>query len=348
MDQSSLCLPILTNSKQQKSDLSTALAADAECLSRFIRTKNADGLCKFLIPSADPYYIRLCLLLLRTIKHRARFSLRILYEGAISALSKDETSQLKAEINAKNVELLTETPSLSRRLVQAYQISVEAILLLPCALMPDDKVKFDRACNGTQVQHFKIGYLGGLRTEKGQDQLPKIVTQLAMRLKERNPDFSASVLYQTHRKRRLRVRNLRFDLKMLKASISAWRQGNPVKLVKLEATLSEAQFKEILQTVDLLLIPYNLDAYAHRGSGLIIDGVLAQKPIVATRGLGMADLLAFGSALDAASASEFAEKIIQLMQNYDQFKQHTGLARKAVLQQLTASQDYLQHFASAD
>ena len=42
--------------------------------------------------------------------------------------------------------------------------------------------------------------------------------------------------------------------------------------------------------VDILLIPYDLKAYQCRGSGMIIDGVLAKKPIIYTDGIGMEEL----------------------------------------------------------
>ena len=90
--------------------------------------------------------------------------------------------------------------------------------------------------------------------------------------------------------------------------------------------MSKESFRKLLTDVDILLLPYDTKRYRYSGSGIIMDGVFALKPIVHSRGMAMQELLSHGNAESATSDREFAENILKIASNYDLYKQSTGAA----------------------
>ena len=105
----------------------------------------------------------------------------------------------------------------------------------------------------------------------------------------------------------------------------------------LDAKLSDQAFVDAVYGVDILLIPYDLKAYQCRGSGMIIDGVLAKKPIIYTDGIGMEEFLRFGNAETATNILEFAPKIMKVVQNFPAYLKNANLAHKAMSLQIKKS-----------
>ena len=88
-------------------------------------------------------------------------------------------------------------------------------------------------------------------------------------------------------------------------------------------------------------MPYEVGSYRFKGSGIIVDGILAQKPIVYTQGIGMSEFLDFGNAEAAAQLSDFAPKIMKILLNLDVYRNNTALALDALCAQIQKTSNFL-------
>ena len=88
-----------------------------------------------------------------------------------------------------------------------------------------------------------------------------------------------------------------------------------------KTNLSQEDFLATLMSVDLLLVPYRLNDYRHRGSGIILDGVAARKPIVYTKGMGMSEFLTHGNAEAALEdPKDYADKVMRILSDIEAYK----------------------------
>lgn len=298
-----------------------------------------------VIPTAAAHDIRVCLLLLERAPKIARFCLRILCEDILEPLNETELSALRQHIASGSVWLTTETASLSRRLAAHHGLTATDDFVLPCTVLPDDPLPPETAETFNMpagARRIRVGYLGGLRREKGFWLIPRIIGQLSALLRRSAPDIQVEVLIAQHNRKRRRIGRLWFDFCLWRSS-RGW-QGNRrgVTVTRTPAIQTSAEFKALLASTDLLLLPYNLARYRFRGSGVILDGVLAQKPFVYTDGIGMDDLLSFGNAEPAVSAQEFAASILKIVRQAEGYQSSAAAARKAVIERFGHTAQMLQ------
>lgn len=300
-----------------------------------------------VIPTAGAHDIRVCLLLLERAPKIARFCLRILSEDILEPLNETELSALRQHIASGSVRLTTETASLSRRLAAHHGLTATDDFVLPCTVLPDDPLAPETAETFDMpdgARRIRVGYLGGLRREKGFWRIPGIIGQLSALLRRSAPDIQVEVLIAQHNRKRRRIGHLWFDFCLWRSS-RGW-QGNRrgVTVTRTPAIQTPSEFKALLASTDLLLLPYDLARYRFRGSGVILDGVLAQKPFVYTDGIGMDDLLSFGNAEPAVSAQEFATSILKIIRQAQDYQSSAAAARKAVMERFRHTAQMLQRF----
>jgi len=103
--------------------------------------------------------------------------------------------------------------------------------------------------------------------------------------------------------------------------------GNRLSLSFRTTNLSKKDFLATLMSIDVLLVPYCLDDYRHRGSGIILDGVAAEKPIVYTKGMGMTELLIHGNAEAALeSPKDYADNVVMVLSDIENYRSGTKQA----------------------
>lgn len=202
------------------------------------------------------------------------------------------------QLTAK-VKLFTETEELAAYFRDQYALSVGAGFLLPCSLgflgLGTGGGRSDGVC--------RVGVFGAPRQEKGSERIASIAHAVAERLEQSavktvefivqgsTDDFSEQGFY----------RNLKGFMNFKGVSVSI-----------VSDRLSPAEFVMLFKSVDVVLLPYDVDVYRLQGSGVIQDAVVALKPMILTRGMAMSELTRHGNSIHAVTDEEFAEAILAI------------------------------------
>jgi len=81
------------------------------------------------------------------------------------------------------------------------------------------------------------------------------------------------------------------------------------------ARMAQVEIDEMYSRADIIIMPYDSDTYALRGSAVYQEGMAIGRLFVCSAGLGMSDLVKrYGNGLLADSDREFSEKVVQLAQ----------------------------------
>jgi hypothetical protein len=153
-------------------------------------------------------------------------------------------------------------------------------------------------------------------------------------LHRKRPETNVQFIMQGHRHRKKFLNNWNYDFQMLKTLLPTMHLAKLVKVEKVDGYMSQEQFLEIMQSVDLLIVPYDAKRYQYRGSGVVVDGVLALKPIVYSEGMGAKEFLNFGNAESAQNAKSFARKTVQIIDNIADYKAATVRARDHLMKRI--------------
>ena len=318
-----------------------AIDSDVYALERIFKERNGSGKLFVIIPTTDEHDFRVCLKLLKRNPNIATFSLRVLVYHKIDNLSDDERADLAKLINTESIILLTETVSLAKLLKDKYNLPAINSFLLPCTINANKSIHSPKERVVVKAQnHLKIGYLGGFRREKGASKLPEILTGLKNLINRSDSKFSIEFIMQKA-KYKSRFKLAIFNFKLMRSLRNKDKPDREIKLTILDEELSPAQFMNSVESVDLLLIPYDLEKYRARGSGIIIDGVLAEKPIVYTEGIGMDEFLNFGNAEAASQLSDFAPNIMKILLNLQPYRNNAKLAQTALCARIQETSNFL-------
>jgi len=332
---------VLSTREDRKNQPYAAINNDVYALKKIFEERNGSGKLFVIIPTTDEHDFRVCLKLLKGNPNLATFSLRVLVYHKIDNLSDDERADLAKLVNTESIVLLTETVSLAKLLKDKYNLPAINSFLLPCTISANKSVNSPKKREAVQAQnHLKIGYLGGFRREKGASKLPEILTGLKNLVNQSDSKFSIEFIMQKA-KYKSRFKLAIFNFKLMRSLRNTVKPDREIKLTILDEELSPDLFINSIESVDLLLIPYDEEKYRARGSGIIIDGVLAEKPIVYTEGIGMNEFLNFGNAEAATQLSDFAPNIIKILLNLKPYRNNAKLARNALCAQIQKTSNFL-------
>ena len=167
--------------------------------------------------------------------------------------------------------------------------------------------------NGRPLQ---VVFPGGARAEKGFVLSLDAISQLRS-----DPRFEIS----------LRVRLDTVSGPRLKAAYDAFDPGG-VRI--LDGDLSDAQFIDMLREADIVVIPYHVEAFRRRTSGILVDAMLLGKPVVVLRDTWLADVVELdGLGVCAEPTAEgIAGAVRQIATKHDRFLANIEKARAAYLQ----------------
>jgi len=228
---------------------------------------------------------------------------------------------------------------LSARLRDRYGLSAKPDFLLPCLAFPDDEIAAPADDRNKTV--YRVGYLGGLRKEKGAGLIPKILSAILDVMAANKDSMEIQFVMQDHRTK-FRLKNIMYDFRLFYSRFGAFRRtAGRITIRKLPGYLTNEQFLEAIRSMDILIVPYDLKAYQFRGSGIIADGVLNLKPAVYTKGIGMSNFLEYGNGEAASSARQFAEAAVSVIKNLQVYKSKSLSARSAMLAQLQETSNFL-------
>jgi len=284
-----------------------------------------------LYVTAQTHDLRVALRLVSRVPLSQKVYMRVLLDREIAQLTDDERVALKVAVEAGRIVLLTETDSLAKFFLARYGLTFhETALCLPCSVFPGQTVNFPYVPRPMK-RRFRVGCLGGWRAEKGVETLPQFIRDLRDALDAEHDAPKVELIIQKRPTRK----SFKGIKKSIKRDYQFWRSvgfplpGKRLSLSFRTTNLSKDEFLATLMSVDLLVVPYRLEEYRHRGSGIVLDGVAARKPIVYTRGMGMSEFLTHGNA-EAASEDpkDYAGKVVKILSNIEIYR--TGADQAAV------------------
>jgi glycosyltransferase involved in cell wall biosynthesis len=241
--------------------------------------------------------------------------------------------QLRECIRTGQIVLLTETSDMSSLLKEELGFDVQDCLVLPCLVYTASQLAWQKP-----TSRLRVGFVGGLRAEKGYHLLPKILISFAKALQASSLAGRVEFSIQKHRSKSMRARWIKYHVIF---SYLAVRLVPQIKFVQLKPYLSDKEFVTAMSEMDVLLLPYQLPTYKGRGSGIVLDGVMLGKPIVYTDGIGMSDLLSLGNAEAARNPSDFSEKLLKVLSNKEEYHASSVLARKVLTANFAKAAAYL-------
>ncbi|MBO6920098.1 MAG: hypothetical protein JJ858_16845 [Rhizobiaceae bacterium] len=271
---------------------------------------------------------------------RFKFYLRILIPSSIKLLAAGEKDILRKSIHDGTIVLLTETDSLARAFEKDEGLSNAQTLLLPCTFSSDDF--YDEDGEKEKPQHlFRIGHMGSIRKDKGFTNVPTILSALSKELKTQQPNYRVEYKLGTIWQKIHKPWVLKFETRLLVRSFINKIKGIALDVVRLPIMHNLTDFASLFDEVDIIILPYDQKRYLNSGSGIIIDAVMRGKPIVYMKGMGMAEFLHCENAEPAVTPHEFAQKLVMVMRNFEQYSHGARDARKKLQQRLKQSSELL-------
>lgn len=209
--------------------------------------------------------------------------------------------RLRAALAAlpSNVKLFTETEEMASYFRKVYKLNIVGGLFMPCSFVFSDFIVHRQSASNT----FRVGVLGAPRVEKGSRRVVPIVREVA-KLREASAGKEIEFVVQGSEKD--------FSQTGVYGSISGLPRNSGVIITPLSDRLSPSDFQREFQSLDMVLLPYDISIYGLQGSGVIQDAVVAMKPIVYSEGMAMAHFLKHGNAMAATSDAEFAKALIDI------------------------------------
>lgn len=220
-----------------------------------------------------------------------------------------------------NVKLFTETEEMAAFFSSRYRLPVTGGFFLPCS------VGFAQDNHGAHRDRntFRVGVLGAPRSEKGSRRIPSIIHSTAERcaaeglhpiefiVQGSTKDFAADGVY---------------------GGLADFTNDGSVRVEQVGDRLSPDEFKKMFESLDAVLLPYDVSVYGLQGSGVIQDAVLAKKLLIHSNGMAMKSFLSHGNALSAVTDQEFADAIVAAAKDPSQLADGVSLARHYYLERL--------------
>ena len=321
---------ILASDREVRKEPDASLRQDISAVSSYLQSA-AEKQLTIIVPNANAYEVRLVLALIPSAADGVRFVLRLLRPEDIGSLDEKEIDALRQATVNGEVGLHTETVELKDFLLRTYDVQAEDNFLLPCTLNPD----FDSSGKqDDQSGPYLVGFLGVPRREKGR----KMIPQILQAIRELLPDNHRPIQLIMQRPRRsgLKLAPWIYEMRCNRAAGRTERLSISWK----GASLSDDEFRKLFTELDLLLLPYDINAYAHRGSGMIIDSVLAGVPCLHTKGMAMANFLK-PTGSSSETATDFGREIVRLAGSGPREASDVADAREYLLGQLERTRKLL-------
>ena len=179
--------------------------------------------------------------------------------------------------------------------------------LLP---IPYPEFRPDAEALGRWSRHAspRLAYLGGARTEKGFHLLPAAEKSVA------DAGFSATWLLQAPVNTDLEEPDVAHARRALLGL-------NTASVQIIDAELSSSEFQSLLEAADIILLPYQPQAYRSRSSGILVQALAAGKVVVVPSGTWLSSETAGKGAVEFGAASDFAHAVVRAVERLSDLKQ---------------------------
>lgn len=334
--------PVLSTRRDIRYDYDNSLKADAQALLKVAREYEQSGKTAVLVPTSYAYEIRLVLAAFDHGGKSLRVVLRVIRPEAIEPLSQGELAKLRDLQNRGVISVHTETRELSKKLEDEFGLTAFDNFLLTCSVEPTESPIAEKTWKRNQGL-FRVGYLGKNREEKGSVIVPDILRELAKRLPESDPRLRIDLVLQ----RPAKVYKDRAQISYVFQMYKALRSQSAVRLRWHKPSLPPTEFRKLVGSLDVMLVPYQKEIYQFCGSGVIADSVSAGVPIVHSAGMGMQSLLTHGNAFAAMDAPEFACRVLDALRHGKDISDNLAAAQGQIIAQLDQTRSLLRNIVEA-
>ncbi|MDO8800580.1 FkbM family methyltransferase [Phenylobacterium sp.] len=224
---------------------------------------------------------------------------------------------------ASRLHVLTELPEQLAYVREAWGIEGEWFPYVQPTLLMD----VQGAAPFEAPARYRIGVFGSGRAEKGLNRLPAIITSF----RQREPDLADRVTWV------VQSSGTTPDAILALKPVIEFAKENPGLIELHSDTLSSADYDALLESTDILLLPYLAGLYRLRGSGVAAEAISSGKPFVYSKG-SILGSMAGESALPAGSAFGFADALARMCRELNDFRAKSAVAKAAlrdVIQQST-------------
>ena len=248
---------------------------------------------------------------------------RILGINYLDDLPKEVRKSFVFLVNNKKIKLCTETDELSSKIKNKFNVKFIRTLMFPVSVPINSIHKKNLGIN-----NINIGCLGGPRPSKGTYLIPKLVRNLRIYTRKNNIDVTITFIVQMSKEKKKRT--FIFWMKeLLSRHIS-----KSVRVKVVYGTDGRKEFMNLINTIDIFLLPYNKNQYKYSGSGFIIDALILEKTIILSEGLAMRELTNFKNSITFKNAVDFPEKMIKIIKNYKIYSKNSRSAKKYLIKKI--------------
>jgi hypothetical protein len=202
----------------------------------------------------------------------------------------------------QEIRLFCETEEMADHMSRRFHHPFAGGFYLPCTLDPRKEWERPKKNFGDP---FRVGVFGIPRKEKGALRIAPIMDAIGKARRGSEVEF----IIQGHES------DFQPDGFYAKVATTSSHVG----VRRLIGALDPDEFQKNFLLNDVILLPYDVSVYGLQGSGLVQDAVAANIPITYSHGMSMQRFLNCGNAVAATSDDEFAEAILDLSSNCQNF-----------------------------
>ena len=232
-------------------------------------------------------------------------------------------SLVQSGLLGKRIHVYTETTRHAHSLGHVLGIDVDAC---PYPIL-SDSIARERAHSR---ETLRICLLGGGRRDKGFASLEEII-------------HSFLCLYDGKKRVEFIVQKPR---DMDKLTTERDRLLKIKEVIMLDNQIGVEQYRNNIDTCDIMIFPYSHRTYYSRGSGIVCEAVAAGLPIVVTRDTALEERITHNNGLSADVGREFAEALLKVSSNLQEYSEnavaaaehyHEMVLNSAIVRNITAT-----------
>lgn len=218
------------------------------------------------------------------------------------------------------VKIYAELRAVRNELIKRFGVSeVELVRLV----LPPSETPPDRKARVRFFEQPTITFAGQFRNEKGWKNLPPIIDSL----RRMKPNVMPRFLVSGTNSEAHYFHDPEDHIGQLR------RAGAEVRL----GPLSNGGFVKLLDETDVLVLPYDADAFRLRGSGVALDAIVNGIPMVVTAGSALTEFIEAGNGVARSGIDGFAEALKLVTEDYDRYADQAIVARDQAREWMNAN-----------
>jgi len=311
--------------KEEGRESESYIRKSAQSLEIILRETKFTSNTNLIIPSARTAEISMLTVLFCENKFPENIIpiVRILGINYLNDLPKEALKTFIELVNNKKIKLCTETEELSNKIKNKFNVKFIRTLMFPVSVPLKNVTK-----KGKTNKNINIGCLGGPRPSKGTHLIPKLIKSLRLYIRENDIDVSITFIVQMSKEKKKRAFIFWFK-ELMSRYISRLVS---VKIVY--GTDGRKEFMNLINTIDIFLLPYNKNQYKYSGSGFIIDALILEKPIILSEGIAMKELTNFKNSITFKNSLDFPKKMVKMIKNYKMYSKNTKGGKKYLINKI--------------